>query len=117
MQASQDMQISEARQGDIMVLAISGRLDTAAAKPFEISVLQAVDEGEEKLVLDFGGVDYINSSCLRVVLTAAKRLHGSHGRLVLCALQDALREVFDVSGFSRILEIHPSRAQAMAALQ
>ncbi|MEQ8349344.1 MAG: STAS domain-containing protein [Sneathiellaceae bacterium] len=110
------MQITELRQGDVMVLAVSGRLDTEATKPFELSVLQHLDEGEDKLVLDMGGVDYINSSCLRVVLTAAKRLHGSQGRLALCALRDTLREVFDISGFSRILEIHPSRAQALAAM-
>jgi len=110
------MQITEARQGDVMVLAVSGRLDTAAAKPFEISVLHCVYEGEEKLILDLGGVDYINSTCLRVVLTAAKRLHGSQGRLVLCALQETIREVFEISGFTRILEIHPTRNQAIAAL-
>lgn len=110
------MQITEARQGNVMILAVNGRLDTAAAKPFEISVLHYVYEGEEKLVLDLGGVDYINSTCLRVVLTAAKRLHGSQGRLVLCAMQEAIREVFDISGFSRILEIHSTRTQAIAAL-
>lgn len=117
MRDSQDIDIHETRQGDVVVLAVNGRLDTAAAKPFEISVLQFVDEGEEKLLLDLGGVDYINSTCLRVVLTAAKRLHAGQGRLVLCGLQDTIREVFDISGFSRILEIHPSRGQALAALQ
>ncbi|MFC3230419.1 STAS domain-containing protein [Marinibaculum pumilum] len=110
------MQISESRQGNVMILEISGRLDTEATKPFEISVLQHLDEGEEMLVLDMGGVDYINSSCLRVVLMAAKRLHSAHGRLALCALGDTIREVFDVSGFSRILEIHPSRSRAVASM-
>ena len=49
------MQISESRQGNVMILEISGRLDTEATKPFEISVLQHLDEGEEMLVLDMGG--------------------------------------------------------------
>ena len=51
---------------------------------------------------------------LRMVLVVAKRLKGEGGRLVLSGMQPHVREVFDISGFLAILNVEPTRAEALA---
>jgi anti-sigma B factor antagonist len=102
------MLMTETRQGDIVVLAVEGRLDSNTSDQFEKQLLSMVEQGDMRFVLDFGGLDYISSAGLRVLLKAAKELKKREGRLCLCALRDYVREVFDMSGFTAFLPIHPS---------
>ncbi len=102
------MLITETRQGNIVVLAVEGRLDSNTSDQFEKQLFGMVEQGEVLFVLDFGGLDYISSAGLRVLLKAAKELKKKEGRLCLCCLRDYVREVFDMSGFAAFLPIHPS---------
>jgi anti-sigma B factor antagonist len=102
------MQVTEKRQGDIVVLAVEGRLDSSNSDQFEKQLLSMVERGDVRFVLDFGGLDYISSAGLRVLLKAAKELKKKEGHLCLCALRDYVREVFDMSGFATFLPIHSS---------
>jgi stage II sporulation protein AA (anti-sigma F factor antagonist) len=65
-------------------------------------------------VLDFAGLDYISSAGLRMVLVVAKRLKQESGLLVLCGMQPHVHEVFDISGFLAILNVEPTRSEALA---
>ena len=49
-----------------------------------------------------------------MVLVVAKRLKGEGGQLVLSGMQPHVREVFDISGFLAILNVEPTRAEALA---
>ena len=69
-----------------------------------------------QLVLDFAALDYISSAGLRLVLVLAKRLKQERGRLVLCAMQPHVHEVFDISGFLAILDVQATRQEALARL-
>ena len=73
-----------------------------------------MDGGAKNLVLDFAALDYISSAGLRMVLVVAKRLKGEGGQLVLSGMQPHVREVFDISGFLAILNVEPTRAEALA---
>jgi anti-anti-sigma factor len=94
----------------------SGRIDSNTGPAFEREILQQIDGGQRRLLLDFGDLLYISSAGLRIVLLAAKRMKGAGGRLVLCSLNPQIAEVFEISGFSRILDILPSRDAALLAL-
>jgi anti-anti-sigma factor len=63
--------------------------------------------------VDFGGVSYISSAGLRVLLVAAKRLRAGRGTLVLCALGDPVRQVFDLAGFLPLFTVEATRALAV----
>ncbi len=62
--------------------------------------------------MDLEQLAYISSAGLRVVLMAAKRAKQSGGRLLLCGLSPAVRELFEISGFLKILEVCADRAAA-----
>ena len=107
------MDISEDRKADAVVLALSGKLDATTAKTFEDKILGLINSGAQRLVVDLTLLDYVSSSGLRVFLLAAKRLQTTDGKIVLCGLQDHVRQVFDLAGFSSILSIYGSRDEAI----
>ncbi|CAA7627481.1 STAS domain-containing protein [Magnetospirillum sp. SS-4] len=109
------MEIREETIGDATVLVPLARVDSSSAKAFEAKVLAVVNSGATKIVIDFSELNYISSAGLRVVLVGAKMTRGSR-KFVLCAMKPNIREIFDVSGFAKILAIHPDRAAALAAL-
>lgn len=98
------------------VLKPKGRLDSSTGPAFEGELLQLINSGAGRLLLDFSDLVYISSAGLRVVLLAAKRLQSANGRLALCSLSPQIAEVFRISGFDAILDIHPSSESALARL-
>lgn len=102
--------------GDVLVVAPIGHINSENATALETELLQHVDQGHHRIVLDFGQVDYVSSAGLRVVLMLAKQLRQVAGRLVLSGLQPQVREVFDISGFLTILKVAETRAAALTVL-
>lgn len=107
------MEVREENLGEATALVPVSRVDSATAKAFEAKVLQVVNSGVAKIVMDFSEMDYISSAGLRVVLVGAKMTRAPR-KFVLCSMKPHIREVFDVSGFARILTILPDRAAALA---
>jgi anti-anti-sigma factor len=114
-QQGNTMDIHEQRQGNVIVLRLAGRLDSLSCREFEGRLLSALHESGA-VVVDCATMEYISSAGLRVLLAAAKQARTTNGRLVLAALRDNPREVFDISGFSAIFAIHPTIEAAIASL-
>ncbi len=109
------MQISTRTTNDIHIMAISGNLDSTTS-PEAQKALDAVLAGARTVALDFSELDYISSAGLRVLLGAAKQLRASGGTLRIFGLNQSVREVFEISGFSTILAVYPSEAEALGAI-
>lgn len=109
------MQVREENIGDATILVPLARVDSSTAKAFEAKVLAVVNTGTPKILIDFSELEYISSAGLRVVLVGAKMTRGAR-KFALCSMKPHIREVFDVSGFAKILSIYSDRAAALAAL-
>src|SRR5690606_12593848 len=107
------MSLTREKNGNVLLVSASGQINSANAAELEASLLEWVEEGERKWVLDMSGVEYISSAGLRVVLLLAKRLKQNSGHLVLCSLQPNVLDVFDFSGFLPILDVADSREAAL----
>jgi anti-anti-sigma factor len=116
--ASEDarMQVDESRDGDVLVLSLSGRLDAVSSPAVEARLLDAVRRSSA-VVLDLSGLDYVSSAGLRILLKTAKEAKAAQSRFALAALRPAVHEVFEVSGFFSILAAYPSLAEAVAAVR
>lgn len=110
------MNITEDSIGGVTVLRTQGRIDSGNASDFEAHLVRAVGEGKARLVVDMAQLTYISSAGLRALLIAAKKARPNGGRIALSAMAAHIREVFDLSGFSSLFEIHPDEAAAVAAL-
>lgn len=109
------MEISTRTSNDIHIVAIAGSLDSATS-PEAQKAIDSVVAGAKKVALDFSQLDYISSAGLRVLLGAAKKLRASGGTLRMFGLNQSVREVFEISGFSSILSVYPSEAEALGAM-
>ncbi len=97
------MTIDKKLDGTKLTLAVGGRLDTTTA-PMLSEELEASLDGVEELALDFNDLDYISSAGLRVLLSAQKRMN-KQGKMYLTGVNEAIMEVFEVTGFADILTI------------
>jgi anti-anti-sigma factor len=110
------MDIHEERKDGFLVLGLEGRLDAVSSKMFEEKVLAVIDGGETQFVIDLSKLDYVSSAGLRVFLVASKRLIPAGGKVVLCSLQEPVKQVFDIVGFFSIFSILGSKDAALKSL-
>lgn len=97
------MKISKTQSEKELTIALEGRLDTVTAPELEKELKDTLDQADS-LTLDFSGLEYISSAGLRVMLSAHKAMQGKGGMKII-HVNEIVREVFDVTGFSDILHI------------
>ena len=110
------MEIIKEEQNGVSILKLLGRLDSNTSTEFEEKILEIIGRGTKSLVVDFEGLDYISSAGLRVLLKAAKEIRRGEGKIVLCSMNDYIKEVFEIAGFVSIFPIAPSMAGALEKL-
>ncbi len=103
--------------GSVAVWVPEGRVDAASAPDLEQAMMASIEEGVSDVVLDLNRTRYMSSAGLRVVLVVARALQAKNGRFAVCGLNDEVKELFEVSGFSLIVNIVPDRDAAVAAVQ
>ena len=108
------MEFMQTKEGAFLVLAASGRMDALTAPEFEAKCLECLESGNNRLVVDLAGLEYISSAGLRSILAVAKKLKASGGDLAFCALSGIVAEVFAVSGFAKLLPVFVTRQEALA---
>ncbi|MEE1010526.1 MAG: STAS domain-containing protein [Acutalibacteraceae bacterium] len=97
------MNINIEKVNNSTVFKLEGRLDTVTAPELE----QAINnEGDAlvNLVLDFGGINYISSAGLRVLLGAQKKMN-AQGSMELINVSDDVMDILEMTGFADILVI------------
>lgn len=97
------MQILKNVEGSVMKIALEGRLDTMTAPDLDAQLKGALD-GITELEFDFEKLVYISSAGLRVLLSAQKVMN-KQGDMVIKNVCADIMEVFNVTGFSDILNI------------
>lgn len=114
------MNVSIETVGATTVVVPEGRLDFGSAPSFEkqlSQVLAGTNAAPAAVIVDCTGLDYVSSAGLRAFLVTARASQRAGIRFSLCALKPAVRDVFDLSGFSRIIAVHADRATALAHAQ
>ena len=110
------MAIQAEREGDTLVAKAEGRIDGTNAREFQDDLDSVIEERDRAVILNFEDLMYISSAGIRVVLMTAKTLQRREARFALCSLSEPVREIFEVSGFDKIIPIHASQADAISAL-
>jgi anti-sigma B factor antagonist len=110
------MNLTERQQGEVVVIAVDGRLDANSSGNLESRFLQLVEQGRSKFIFDLARLDYVSSAGLRSILVAAKKIKTIKGSLALSGLNENVKEVFDMSGFSTIFSIYGTEAEALTAI-
>ncbi len=96
----------------VPVIQACGRLDASTVSILEHALMRALRTAAKVVILDLSEVTYISSSGLRVLLTCRRQLRDRRGDLILCALSQNVRDVFDMVGFSALFGVAESLDQA-----
>ena len=97
------MTIEKKMNGNELVIALEGRLDTMTSPELEAELNQSL-AGADSLTLDFSKLEYISSAGLRVLLSAHKAM-SAKGGMKVTNVNEIVQEVFEVTGFADILNI------------
>lgn len=109
------LKIIEEKQNDINIYRLHGQLDTNTSPEFEQRLFKAITNGTRNLVLNLKGLHYISSAGIRVLLKAINTMRRLNGRIILCCLEDYVKEVFEISGMGVLLPIFPTKDDALKA--
>jgi anti-anti-sigma factor len=107
------VELTNSEKNGYEVIEFDGSLDTASSPAAEKEINALIDNGTLKFVFNFEKTKYMSSSCLRVLLATAKKLKGK-GELKISNLNEVIEEVFDVSGFSSILNVYKTEEEALS---
>ena len=97
------MTINRKQNGTALEIALEGRLDTMTAPELEAELSKSMSSADS-LTLDFGKLDYISSAGLRVLLSA-HRVMSCKGGMKVTNVNEIVREVLEVTGFTDILTV------------
>ena len=109
------MEISIHEYKRVGVVSVGGRIDGSTSPEFETQLKELMQSGKKNIVLDMKAVDFMSSSCLRVMLTTRKSLTGIGGRLVLADPSQRVSETLDIAGIDVLFDVFPDREAAIAS--
>jgi anti-sigma B factor antagonist len=107
------MEIFQENVNGIEVFSVKGSLDSNTSPEFESRIYTTLETGQKRLVLNLENLEYISSAGIRVMLKTTKDLKRMDGNIVLCSLQDYVKEVFDIAGFDGYLCIEKNLDEAL----
>jgi len=107
------MKISTTNIEAVSVVRLEGNLDTTTSIDAQESLNQLIDGGASKVLVNFASVGFVSSAGLRILLATAKKLKVAGGKLRISNLNQTVTEVFEISGFSAILDVFASEEEAL----
>jgi anti-sigma B factor antagonist/stage II sporulation protein AA (anti-sigma F factor antagonist) len=111
------MDLAPRRLADTIVLRPAGRIDHASAQDFKEGLgpfLERCATDGDHLVLDLSGLEYISSAGLRALMLARKQVTAQGGTLVVAELRPMVKEIFEISRFTLVLDVFDSVREALA---
>jgi anti-anti-sigma factor len=109
------MQISSEKRESVAIVRLEGNLDTNTAVDAQAYLSETIKGGADKIVVSLDQVDFVSSAGLRILLATAKQLGGG-GELRIFGLNETVTEIFEISGFSTILNVFGSEEEAVSGL-
>ena len=104
------------KENDVTVVAVEGQLIVGNRQELKQKVLEELENGERKFVVDFDQTGYIDSSGLGVLVSLSKKIREQGGELRLASLNEDLRTLFELTKLDTLFKIANSRAEALKGL-
>jgi len=103
------LDINMTHENDYYMIKLDGYLDTASSPELQKKVedisTETFEKGGFNIVFDLANVGFVSSAGLRVLLLTKKLTDRQNGKMAVINVQQSIREVFDMTGFSTILNL------------
>jgi anti-sigma B factor antagonist len=104
------------KQGDICIVDVEGQLIVGNRQELKQKVLDELERGERKFLVDFSQTGYIDSSGLGVLVSLSKKIREAGGELRLANLNDDLKTLFELTKLDTLFHISGNRDEGLRAL-
>ena len=101
--------------GGVLVIEVDGQLIVGNRQDLKQRVLDALEAGNRKFLIDFSRTGYIDSSGLGVLVSLSKKIRDEGGDLRLAGLNEDLKTLFELTKLDTLFAITDSAEQALAA--
>lgn len=110
------MEIEDKQIGGILiVLPLEKRIDASVSTEFKGKMVDWINAGSRRIILDLSNVDFIDSSGLGAIVSSLKTI-GNDGDLVICGIKETVMGLFRLTRMNRVFQIFPSQPEAIQAL-
>lgn len=107
------MAYSMGSEGDVTVVEVEGELVVGNRQAFKDAVLESLDRGDRKFLIDFDDAAYVDSSGLGVLVSLSKKIREEGGDLRICGLNEDLRTLFELTKLDTLFDIAEDRGMAL----
>lgn len=97
----------------VTIIGVDGQLIVGNRHDLKTKVLEAMERGESKFVIDFSETGYIDSSGLGVLVSLSKKIREASGDLRLAGLNEDLRTLFELTKLDTLFTILDSAEEAV----
>jgi anti-anti-sigma factor len=101
------------KSGDVTLVDVDGQLIVGNRQELKQRVLEELEKGERKFVVDFSNTGYIDSSGLGVLVSLSKKIRELGGELRLSSLNEDLRTLFELTKLDTLFKIADTRDEAL----
>ena len=99
------MKVNIQEENGKALVKLEGRLDTTNADQFMKDIKPLMDGTQQEIDVDCANMEYTSSQGLRMFLMLQKNVSARGAKLVLRNMKPHVKEVFDITGFSHIINI------------
>lgn len=103
------------KQGEVCVVDVDGQLIVGNRQELKQKVLDELERGERRFLVDFSQTGYIDSSGLGVLVSLSKKIRESGGELRLSSLNDDLKTLFELTKLDTLFQITTSREAGLSS--
>jgi anti-sigma B factor antagonist len=97
------------------VIDIHGEINTYAEAPLMEAFLAATSNGARAIILNFSGLEYMNSSGIGLLITLLIRANRQKQRLLAYGLSEHYQQIFELTRLNEAISIYASETEAVAA--
>jgi anti-anti-sigma factor len=101
--------------GSTAILRIQGDITSASEPDLTAAYARAIDGGATTVILDFSGLEYMNSGGIGLLVTLLVRAQRGGAHLMATGLSEHYRQIFALTRLDEAISIHDDEAAAMAA--
>lgn len=102
--------------GQTSIVDVNGEINSFAEKALMDACNEAINDGSKNILLNFSGLQYMNSSGIGLLVTLLIRSRRQNLRLLACGLSDHYRQIFELTRLNEAISIYPTEVEALEAL-
>ena len=107
------MSFQVSQHGDVTLIEVEVQLIVGNRQELKQQVLEQLEGGDTKFVIDLAKTGYIDSSGLGVLVSLSKKIREQGGELRLASLSEDLRTLFELTKLDTLFRIADDKEQAL----